>query len=514
MKKRFYRVLTVGLIAAMIFTPSCFAAGPEGAAAKDISKATIENVMDQEFTGSAITPKIVVKDGNILLNAGKDYSVAFSDNTNVGTAKILVTGKGGYSGTLEGSFRIVPISIAKSTVKGVKDATYTGTAIVPEITVTLNGKKLSTEQYDVALYDNTNAGTATVEIIGKGNYGGTVKKTFDIAARKLSSSEVNIQSFAKVDYTGAAVTPDTVITDSLGGVKTLQNGVDYTISYRNNLNVGIASATITGKGNYKGTAFKTFEIVGVDLKTAQFADIPDQVYTGSAIVPELNIVAGGRTLVKDTDYFVTCVNNTRAGEATVTVTGKGGFKGIVTKKFKIVPMDVNSVTVSKLVDKVYTGSPVTQEIVLSLGNMELTEGKNKDYTVSYSENVNVGTATVTFTGNGNFQGTVTKTFKIKPLGTSITKVASQKKALKVTCKKQPAKMSESNISGYQLQYAMNSKFTRAKMANIKYTAKASTKTIKKLKANKKYFVRVRTYTTIDGKTYYSNWSKAKSATVK
>lgn len=130
MKKRFYRVLAVGLIAAMIFTPSCFAASPEGAAAKDISKATIENVMDQEFTGSAITPKVVVKDGNILLNAGKDYSVTFSDNTNVGTAKILVTGKGGYSGTLEGSFRIVPISIAKATVKGVKDATYTGSFLL------------------------------------------------------------------------------------------------------------------------------------------------------------------------------------------------------------------------------------------------------------------------------------------------------------------------------------------------------------------------------------------------
>ena len=123
----------------------------------------------------------------------------------------------------------------------------------------------------------------------------------------------------------------------------------------------------------------------------------------------------------------------------------------------------------------------------------------------------VGTATITITAAAtkNYNAASKKvTITVNPTGTSLTSVKnSAKKTMKAAWKKNTA------VTGYQVQYATASNFKGAKTVTIKKTKTTST-TIKKLKKNKKYFVRVRTYQKASGKNYYSNWSKTKTVTIK
>lgn len=137
----------------------------------------------------------------------------------------------------------------------------------------------------------------------------------------------------------------------------------------------------------------------------------------------------------------------------------------------------------------------------------------KYYTVSYSNNKKVGQATVKVTFKGKYKGTVLKeTFKIVPKSTKISKVKAAKKGFTVTWKKQ-----KNQTSGYQIQYSTSSKFKNAKTVTVKKSTDTSKK-ITKLKANKKYYVRVRTYKTvkINGKSkkVYSAWSAKEVVTTK
>lgn len=156
---------------------------------------------------------------------------------------------------------------------------------------------------------------------------------------------------------------------------------------------------------------------------------------------------------------------------------------------------------------VYSGKVFTPAVTVKDGSVTLTKGTH--YTVTYQKNKAVGTATVTVKSKGSsYYGTVKKTFTIKPKGTVIRKVAPISKGFAVAVKKQTVQ-----TSGYQVQYALNRAFKNAVTKNLKGTKR--TKAIcKKLKAKKKYYVRVRTYKTVSGKKYYSTWSKVKAVTTK
>jgi hypothetical protein len=135
----------------------------------------------------------------------------------------------------------------------------------------------------------------------------------------------------------------------------------------------------------------------------------------------------------------------------------------------------------------------------------------KYYTVTYKNNKKVGKATITITFKGDYIGSITKNFKINPTATALKKAVSKKtKAIAVTWKKQATQ-----TTGYEIQYSTSSKFTKktTKTATVK-SAKTTSTTIRKLKAKKKYYIRIRTYKTVGGKKYYSGWSKAKSLTTK
>ena len=219
---------------------------------------TVSAVSDQTYTGTALTPAVTVKDGSKTLVKDTDYTVSYSNNINVGTATVTVTGNGNYAGIVKGvTFKINAKNASSLTISAIADQTYTGSAITPAVTVKDGSKTLVKDtDYTVSYSNNINVGTATVTVTGKGNYTGTKTATFKINAKNASS--LTISAIADQTYTGSATTPAVTVKD---GSKTLVKDTDYTVSYSNNINVGTATVTITGKGNYTGSKTTTFKIV-------------------------------------------------------------------------------------------------------------------------------------------------------------------------------------------------------------------------------------------------------------
>ena len=148
--------------------------------------------------------------------------------------------------------------------------------------------------------------------------------------------------------------------------------------------------------------------------------------------------------------------------------------------------------------------------------MTVKDGSTKlsasDYTVTYKNNKNVGKASVKVTLKGNYSGSRTVTFKINPKGTTLGTPARASKAATINWTKQAAKMSSSRITGYQIQLATDSSFTKnKKTVTVKGYSNISRK-VTGLKGGVKYWVRIRTYKIVNETRYYSPWSKAKTVT--
>ena len=144
---------------------------------------------------------------------------------------------------------------------------------------------------------------------------------------------------------------------------------------------------------------------------------------------------------------------------------------------------------------VYSGSAKKPSVTIS----GLTKGT--DYTVTYSNNIKVGTAKVTITGIGGYIGSITKTYKIIPKTAAIKTLTSgsRKLTVKTTCKPTTA-----GGAAYQIAYKQKG------TSKWKYTTTTSYyKTLSKLTKGKYYYVKVRTYKKVSGKTYYGAWSKTK-----
>ena len=173
-------------------------------------------------------------------------------------------------------------------------------------------------------------------------------------------------------------------------------------------------------------------------------------------------------------------------------------------------LSVAKAKVTGIKAKTWTSSALKQSPAVKLSGKTLKRGT--DYTITYKNNKNVGKATLTITGKGKYKGKITKTFKIRPKGTSIVKLNKARKTVTVKWKKQPKKMSNSRITGYQIQLAADKNFTKnKKLVKVKGYSKISKKATK-LKGGKKYYAHIRTYKTVNGNNYYSPWSKSKTIT--
>ena len=236
----------------------------------------------------------------------------------------------------------------------------------------------------------------------------------------------------------------------------------------------------------------------VTLSTSTYA------YDGKAKKPGVTVKLNGKTLKNGTDYTVSYSNNTKVGTAKVTITGKGNYTGSVSKTYSI-KNNFKKATVSGISTKAFTGKNITQSITVKYNGKTLKNGT--DYTVSYSNNKKVGKATVKITGKGKYGGVITKTFKINPAKQEIQKLTAKSKAFFVDWAQ------KGSATGYEIQYATNSKFTSAKKVTITNN-KTDKTTVSKLSGKKKYYVRVRSYTTVKGTKYYGAWSASKSVTTK
>ncbi len=177
------------------------------------------------------------------------------------------------------------------------------------------------------------------------------------------------------------------------------------------------------------------------------------------------------------------------------------------KSSRIIP-SVTTV-VLKSSSQTYNGKAKKPSVIVKNSSGKVVD--NHNYTVVYKNNKKIGKGAVIIELKGNYTGIITKTFKILPKGTTISgKITARPKGFLVKWKKQ-----KKNITGYQIQYSTNKKFK--KKATVTKTVKKKSVTkmnVKKLKPEKKYYVRIRTYKTVKGRKYCSGWSKAKSVIIK
>ena len=464
------------------------------------------------LTYKSTTPSIctVDKNGNVTaLKTGTGYVTVTASATGYNSVskdvKIVVSKKSLNNGLL---------TLSETSY------VYDGTYKKPAATVTFGGKVLQEgKDYTISYRNNLNVGVTTVIATGMGDYTGYTSKNFTITKRALAGGTVSVAS--SVSFTGSNITPS--ITVKVAG-RTLTSGTDYTVSYSNNKNVGKATVKITGKGNYSGSLSAKFDIVPAKqqiqkLETKYKGFFVDWAQKGSATgydveysvnanmsgavskhltanKPDTLTVSG---LAGDKTYYVRVRSYTN-------VNGKvyyGAWSDV--KSIKTANNDITKATVSGISTKAFTGKAITQNVTVKVGNTVLKNGT--DYTVSYSNNKKVGKATVKITGKGKYGGVITKTFKINPAKQEIQKLTAKSKAFFVDWAQ------KGSATGYEIQYATNSKFTGAKKVAIT-NKKTDKTTVSKLSGNKKYYVRVRSYTTVGGTKYYGAWSSVKNVTTK
>ena len=413
------------------------------------------------YDGKAKAPTVTVKDGTTTLTAGTDYEVVYANNTNVGTAKVTINGKGNYTGTVEKTFQIKAASLSKATVTLAQTSVaYTGAAQTPAAAVTLNGKTLSTADYTVAYQNNTNAGTAKVTVTGKGNYTGTATAAFTIAkaGNTVTASSVNkiVSAKAQSFSIGAKVK---------GGAKLTYKSNNKSITVDKNGKVTVAK-------NYIGKATITISAAA----TTNYNAAVKQIYvtvnpTGTKLSSVASAKTGQLTLKWAKNAAVTGYQVQYATSSKFT-----GAKTLNVKSNKTV-----TGTLSKLKEK--------QKYYVRIRTYK-TVGKVNYYSAwSAAKSATVKGVTA-------------------PAAVKLTSVKSAK-AGEMTVKWGK----NAKAGGYQLQYATASNFKGAKAVTIKKAAITST-TVKKLTKGKKYYVRIRTYQKVSGKTYYSAWSASKNVTIK
>ena len=304
-------------------------------------------------------------------------------------------------------------------------------------------------------------------------------------------------------FTGSYIRPHAEV--YYGDTLLLQDK-DYEIVYFDNFDAGTASIVIYGIGDYIGELKKNFTIAPASINDAEIKSIADQTYEGTAITPDISAVYGEYILVKDTDYTLTYTNNINTGTATVTVSAKGNFDGEITFEFVINAADISKdVTIPSVAKVTYTGAALTPNVFPQIGSYSLV--LDKDYIVSYSNNVKIGTASITITGIGNVTGIKIVEFEIVPAANRLTSYENPKKtSLKLNWTK------SSGITGYKIYIYDSSKEDYVLKKTIKNPDTLYC-TVTGLKAGNTYKFKIATFCTINGVNYISYLSNDILATM-
>ena len=387
---------------------------------------------------------VVTYNGRKLAN-NKDFTVSYPDKGTdaykaAGIYNILLTAKqgGNFTGTRIVRFTITNNTlISGATVKKIANQTYTGKAIEPELEVTMKKEPLVKNlEYTVTYVNNIESGTATAILTGIGKYAGTKKVTFKINGTPLKGAIVS--GITDKVYNGTAQEQKIKVTLNN---KPLTEKTDYEVVYFQNTNVGKATVTIKGIKAYSGMVKKTFKITAYDMKEnagSQIEGLGKEItakYLKGGSKPKLELTFAGKKLIEGTDYTVSCQNNKTVTTAdtkskpTMTIKGKGNFKGSLTKTFIITGKalnDTESPVTLTVADKGFVdkaGKYISVPVLTDADGKNLAAGKDYERAVVYTledgteltknSKVNIGTKVkVRVTGKGAYTGELVGVYQI------------------------------------------------------------------------------------------------------
>ncbi len=313
-----------------------------------VSKLTIEKIADQEYTGRDIEPEPVVKYGGTVLKEYEDYVLVYDNNVDIGTGIVEIYGMTPYFGRRDVTFKIKGIPMNKVTVSGIpKSETYDGSEHKPAVTLSYKaGSKASAKPINWATEDEYEA----------------------------------MNDEAKKD-------------------------IHCLVSYSNNVNSGTATVTLKGINGCSGTVKKTFKITPFDASKGKdrikiSEPVAMQEYAKSGAAPKVKVeYKNGKdewiTLEEGTDYKLSYANNKQVSDGkgnkapTVTVTGKGNFKGTnenLKCTFaidKIVLSDAAVVAAKDVVYKNKKGNWKSSVTVTDSAGKKLKAGTDYDKVVKY-----------------------------------------------------------------------------------------------------------------------------------
>lgn len=274
------------------------------------------------------------------------------------------------------------------------------------------------------------AGEVNLTATSKSGLSNTVR--IIVKVQDIGECQATIQ---EQTYTGEELRP--LPTKVILNGKILTPGTDYEIiGYENNINAGTATIHLQGTGNYSGTAEVSFAINQKKIDSSVTVLYEEEhVYSNKGVCPPVIVKMDDIELVQGTDYTIQYPERSvELGTYRFTINFKGNLKGTVSKNYKIIAKSVEMLTihnskdeaVTTLANMTYTGSRLTQMFSVYDEDTKLTE--NKDYVVSYADNLNAGTASVTIKGKGNYDSATSKViqFTIKPYSlknVSITKIS-------------------------------------------------------------------------------------------
>ena len=380
------------------------------------------------YTGSEITAtSIEIIDDNYTLVEGTDFNVEYSNNINAGTATITIKGIGNYAGTKTATFEILPKNLSEIEFRCQSlSKVYDNSNWSPNIELyDGNYKLVLNKDWTGKIYSIKDVGTSTEEFTGIGNYTGTVVKEFEITPKDISGVKIVYNNKDQV-YTGNLLTTTiSYFKDQVLDIN-LQEGKDYEIVYTNNVNVGTATLTINGIGNYSGSIEKHFNITPKNIILMGGISSSGYTYSGNEIKPKIS------GLVEGKDYNISYENNINAGTATATVVGIGNYEGSRTYEFTIDRVILYKDMAYGTTQSMYTGKDTNLEKLITI----MYNGKklkyNVDYTISGLNNNIPGTYNLSVTGKGNFYSSFSWQYKITNASISNARVVLLKDTYEYT----------------------------------------------------------------------------------
>lgn len=391
--------------------------------ARDIAEA---NVTIQDVTYDTPTPRpaaIVTDADKGTLVEGIDYTIDYADTSSAGDTSLTIAGIGDFCGTMTSSYKILPRDISDCVIAIPNSIPFRGTPVSFSPSVTYKGSPLACDRdYTLSTTGGDGAGTITATCTGKGNFCGSTKVSTVVTA-SIQNAKVTVDNAGA--YTGKPKTPKVAV--NLYG-KTLKEGTDYTLSWKNNTNAGTATVTVTGRWPYTGAISATTTIA----KAAQtISNVPSAKGMAAKSTLKLSPKASGagKLSYKTSNAKVATVDKSgkvtavAPGKATITISAasttnhKAASKTVaITVSKRANPAKVSVKNVSAKASRLKTKTQSAKPIAVSGAIGRLTFSKTSG---SKALSVNAKTGAITIK-KGTKKGTYKMKVKVYAAGDSVT----------------------------------------------------------------------------------------------